>query len=156
MTITGSCECNAVTYSITDSSVYVYACHCLNCQTRSGSAFAEHAMVSDSSFTFEGGTTGYKRSENGIEFEEVFCAICHTRIFNRNSLLPDMIFLRAGTLAGSQTLGSRLIEPHSQNKTVAASMIAEKNVSGHRSYRVATRRQSLRRPNMISMRLRRL
>lgn len=104
MTITGSCECNAVTYSITDSSVYVYACHCLNCQTRSGSAFAEHAMVSDSSFTFEGGTTGYKRSENGIEFEEVFCAICHTRIFNRNSLLPDMIFLRAGTLAGSQTL----------------------------------------------------
>jgi hypothetical protein len=61
-------------------------------------------MVSDSSFTFEGGTTGYKRSENGIEFEEVFCAICHTRIFNRNSLLPDMIFLRAGTLAGSQTL----------------------------------------------------
>ena len=53
-------------------------------------------------------------------------------------------------------LGSRLIEYHSQNKTVAASMIAEKNVSGHRSYRVATRRQSLRRPNMISIRLRRL
>ena len=45
---------------------------------------------------------------------------------------------------------------HSQNKTVAASRIAEKKVSGHRSYRVATRLQSLRRPNMISMRLRRL
>ena len=53
-------------------------------------------------------------------------------------------------------LGSRLIEFHSQNKTVAASMIAEKKVSGQRSYRVATRRQSFRRPNMISMRLRRL
>ncbi len=53
-------------------------------------------------------------------------------------------------------LGSRLIEFHSQNKTVAASMIAEKKVSGHRSYRVATRRQSFNRPNMISMRLRRL
>ena len=54
------------------------------------------------------------------------------------------------------SLGSRLIEFHSQNKTVAASMIAEKKVSGQRSYRVATRRQSFRRPNMISMRLRRL
>lgn len=54
------------------------------------------------------------------------------------------------------TLGSRLIEFHSQNKTVAASMIAEKKVSGHRSYRVATRLQSFNRPNMISMRLRRL
>lgn len=53
-------------------------------------------------------------------------------------------------------LGSRLIEFHSQNKTVAASMMAEKKVSGQRSYRVATRRQSFRRPNMISMRLRRL
>ncbi len=57
---------------------------------------------------------------------------------------------------GTSTLGSRLIEFHSQNKTVAASMIAEKKVSGHRSYRVATRRQSFNRPNMISMRLRRL
>ncbi|KRW94641.1 hypothetical protein AQY21_18980 [Paracoccus sp. MKU1] len=68
-------------------------------------------------------------------------------------------------------LASRLIEFHSQNKTVAASMIAEKKVSGHRSYRVATYEedqktvrgtvfptigQSFRRPNMISMRLRRL
>ena len=53
-------------------------------------------------------------------------------------------------------LGSRLIDFHSQNKTVAASMIAEKKVSGQRSYRVATRRQSFNRPNMISMRLRRL
>ena len=56
----------------------------------------------------------------------------------------------------SCSLGSRLIDFHSQNKTVAASMMAEKKVSGHRSYRVATRRQSFRRPNMISMRLRRL
>src|SRR6056297_3541837 len=39
---------------------------------------------------------------------------------------------------------------------VAARAIAERKVSGHRSYRVATRRQSLMRPNMISIRLRRL
>lgn len=54
------------------------------------------------------------------------------------------------------SLGSRLIEFQSQNMTVAARAIAEKKVSGQRSYRVATRRQSFRRPNMISMRLRRL
>lgn len=39
---------------------------------------------------------------------------------------------------------------------VAASAMMDKKVSEQRSYRVATRRQSLRRPNMISMRLRRL
>lgn len=65
-------------------------------------------------------------------------------------------FGEAQAFAKLEALGSRLIDFHSQNKTVAASMIAEKKVSGQRSYRVATRRQSLRRPNMISMRLRRL
>ncbi len=34
--------------------------------------------------------------------------------------------------------------------------MAERNTFEHRSYRVATRLQSLSRPNMISMRLRRL
>lgn len=53
-------------------------------------------------------------------------------------------------------LGCRLIEFQSQNMTVAARAIAEKKVSGHLSYRVATRLQSVSRPNMITMRSRRL
>lgn len=40
--------------------------------------------------------------------------------------------------------------------TVAASATAERKTFGHLSYRVATRRQSFSRPNMISIRLRRL
>jgi len=40
--------------------------------------------------------------------------------------------------------------------TVAARAMAERKTLGQRSYRVATRRQSLSLPNMISMRLRRL
>ena len=83
----------------------------------------------------------------------------------RYGLAVFLALIAAGLIVGLKTesvgltavfLGSRLIEFHSQNKTVAASMIAEKKVSGQRSYRVATRRQSFRRPNMISMRLRRL
>ncbi|MFT7106652.1 MAG: hypothetical protein ACJAVT_001173, partial [Yoonia sp.] len=37
---------------------------------------------------------------------------------------------------------------------VAARAIADRNTFGHRSYRVAIRRQSFRRPNIISIRLR--
>lgn len=73
---------------------------------------------------------------------------------NLNQTRLDRLEERVTTI--KNFIGSRLIEFHSQNKTVAASMIAEKKVSGQRSYRVATRRQSFRRPNMISMRLRRL
>jgi hypothetical protein len=100
----GACECRSVTYSVTASAIHIYACHCLNCQTRSGSAFAEHAMLDASSFHFEGSTLVRSREADSVRFEEVFCASCLSRIFNRNSVLPDAVFLRAGTFAQSQEL----------------------------------------------------
>lgn len=53
-------------------------------------------------------------------------------------------------------LGSRLIDGQSQKMTAAARAMADRKTFGHLSYRVAMRRQSFSRPNMISMRLRRL
>lgn len=105
MSIAGGCECGLTKYTLAgEARVHIYACHCLNCQTRSGSAFAEHAMVHGSIFVCEGPTVAHVRVANNIQFEEVFCGTCYTRIFNRNSALPDMIFLRAGTLFDSQGL----------------------------------------------------
>ena len=48
------------------------------------------------------------------------------------------------------------VRTHSQYMTSAASAMAERKTFGHRSYRVATRRQSFSLPNMISIRLWRL
>ncbi len=45
---------------------------------------------------------------------------------------------------------------HNQNMAVAARAMADRKTFVHLPYRVATRRQSMSRPNMISMRLRRL
>lgn len=104
MSLTGACECGAAAYSIGQSPLHVYVCHCLNCQTRSGSAFALHTMVPASSFQWEGRTEEFTRSANGMQFTEVFCQTCHTRLFNTNSMLPGMVFLRAGTLETSQHL----------------------------------------------------
>lgn len=103
MSMTGGCECGFFRYTLAEAP-HIYACHCLNCQTRSGSAFAEHAMVHASGFDCEGQSVVHVRAANNIQFEEVFCSTCYTRIFNRNSALPDMIFLRAGSLSESQEL----------------------------------------------------
>ncbi|MDO5659141.1 MAG: GFA family protein [Paracoccus sp. (in: a-proteobacteria)] len=104
MSFVGRCECGAVSYQIRAERVHVYACHCLNCQTRSGSGFAEHAMVAKADFDCQGATAAYAHDEGGIGFEDVVCATCYTRIFNRNSALPEMVFLRAGTLERSDRL----------------------------------------------------
>lgn len=104
MPISGTCECGSTSYAISSNSLHVYACHCLKCQTRSGSAFAEHAMVPAAAFTCEGDTVQYQRTTDGLLFEEVFCRTCYTRLFNRNSMMPDLIFIRPGTLTSSQSL----------------------------------------------------
>ncbi|UWQ78313.1 GFA family protein [Leisingera sp. S132] len=104
MNQSGACDCGAAAYSVKEGPLHVYACHCLNCQTRSGSAFAEHAMVPEAAFECQGKTEEFRRSAQGMEFTEVFCRACHTRIYNKNSLLPGIVFLRAGTLEHSQKL----------------------------------------------------
>lgn len=68
-------------------------------------------------------------------------------------------------MARSTALGSRdghqpgvgaRVRTHGQKVTIAARAVAERKISGHLSYRVATRLQSFSRPNMISIGLRRL
>ena len=61
-------------------------------------------MLQAADFASEGASVSRSRTSEGIQFEEVFCESCLSRVFNRNNSLPDMIFLRAGTLAGSQDL----------------------------------------------------
>lgn len=101
----GGCECGAVAYEVAPGTpIHVYACHCRNCQTRSGSGFAEHALLPSAAFTCHGATVSFVRKGEDMEFEEVFCARCYTRLFNRNNMMPGMIFLRAGTLAFSDDL----------------------------------------------------
>jgi len=105
MPITGSCRCNAVTYQLrVDALPDSYVCHCLDCQTWSGSAFAEHALLPEKLIALEGETTTYARDSNGFVSEQIICKICHTRIYNRNSAVPGMIVLRAGTLTASDRL----------------------------------------------------
>ena len=101
----GTCECGSVGYKLTGAgAVHVCACHCLNCQTRSGSAFAEHSMLRADEFACEGPTVTHTRTADGIDSEEVFCGLCHTRLYNANSVLPDRVFLRAEALKNSQVL----------------------------------------------------
>jgi hypothetical protein len=78
---TGECECGLVKYTLTgDDPLRTYACHCLNCQTRSGSAFGEHAMLLASTFVCEGTTVTHTRTTDNIRFEDSFAQIA-TRAF---------------------------------------------------------------------------
>ncbi|WP_462380921.1 GFA family protein [Pseudomonas sp. Marseille-QA0892] len=99
MKLAGSCRCGAVTYqAMADTTMPVYACHCLDCQAWSGSSFALHALLPSDAFTLAGPVTEYSYEAQGVVVHHYLCEICHTRIYNTTSAAPGMWVLRAGTL----------------------------------------------------------
>jgi hypothetical protein len=48
----GGCACGAIRYEITTFPLLLCACHCTDCQTRSGSAFALNMPVDTNALRF--------------------------------------------------------------------------------------------------------
>ena len=108
MSVEGVCRCRACTYKVSlDAPPQVYACHCLDCQTWSGSAFGLHALLPETVIELSGPVATYAHfNAQGVRFEEHLCSVCHTRLYNSNDAAPGLVFLRAGTL-----LHSHLLQP---------------------------------------------
>jgi hypothetical protein len=106
MPITGGCRCGAIRYEVAlEALPAVYACHCRDCQTWSGSAFALHAMLSEERLTLHQDADRFRVDEvERMRSEHLGCARCMTRIANRNNAVPGMMILRAGTLERSDEI----------------------------------------------------
>ena len=107
MAIEGGCRCGAVRYRVNaDAMPPVYCCHCLVCQTWSGSAFTQQAVVAESQIeTIAGEVEIYLNiTESGAESTQRLCGSCHTRLWNTNSARPGVAVIRAGTLDASAGL----------------------------------------------------
>jgi hypothetical protein len=82
---------------------------------------------------------------NAVLFE--IGAYCYIAYVDR-AIFPEIYLDEFGDSARNDT--SRL-RTHSQNNTIAASAQADRKISGRRSNRMATLRQSLMRPNIFSI-----
>jgi hypothetical protein len=102
MAIEGGCRCGAVRYTLAlDAIPSAYACHCHQCQTWSGSAFSEQALLPEDALAVTGPVVLYERTtEDRTSFQRV-CGVCHTRIYNTNTRRPGIAVVRAGTLDDS-------------------------------------------------------
>ena len=106
-TIDGGCRCGRIRYRMTsDKLPNVYACHCLDCQTWSGSAFSLQFFLPDTQFEVIGDAHVYERTspESGRTSVQRGCPDCITRIYNTNSSRPGFVTIRAGTLDRSDEL----------------------------------------------------
>ncbi len=105
MTIEGGCRCGAVRYTLAlDHLPPTYACHCLECQTWSGSAFSQQALLAEGAIAVTGPVVLYERTTGDRTSFQRMCGICHTRIYNTNTRRPGVAVVRAGTLDDSHLL----------------------------------------------------
>jgi hypothetical protein len=96
----GRCLCGAIEYRLNDEPVTFYACHCTDCQKRSGSGFALSMWVKRAALEIAKGdpvVTAWKAA-NGAPRRYRDCPECGTRLRSEPGRFPDLSVLRPGTL----------------------------------------------------------
>lgn len=94
----GSCLCGAIKFNVTDKIKNIIYCHCSLCRKAQGSAFATNGNVEKKNFKFISGQdnlTTYQASETQTK---LFCKTCGSPIMSKNTLVPDMVRVRLGTI----------------------------------------------------------
>ena len=107
--IEGGCRCGAVRYRLKGAGLPpVYACHCLDCQTWSGSAFSLQCIVPEEALEVDGTPHLFELATGEGDERRVSrqrgCANCMTRLYNTNTRRPGLAVVRAGTLDRSDEL----------------------------------------------------
>ena len=76
----------------------VYACHCTDCQKRSGAAFGLSVWVPRASISLASGKVALQVSRNdaGREHRVRVCATCMTRLWSEPMKRPEVGILRGG------------------------------------------------------------
>lgn len=102
--LTGGCLCGCVRYTLRPGfRLNPYACHCTDCQTRTGSAFSEHMLFALQDIELSGETDIATYTQpSGVEATIIGCAKCKARIYAVNPTRPGMASLRCGTLDRSE------------------------------------------------------
>lgn len=105
MTIGGGCRCGAVRYELAIEEIPpAYACHCLQCQTWSGSAFSEQLLLREDQVSVTGPVVPYDLTTEDRTSHQRMCGTCHTRLYNTNTRRPGIAVIRAGTLDDSHLI----------------------------------------------------
>jgi len=94
------CSCGAVTLILPGPSRLVVACHCIDCQRRTGAPFSVGAFYPANAVTMCGTTKEYTRTaDSGGKVHRYFCPNCGSTLYWKADNLPDMIGVAVGAMA---------------------------------------------------------
>ena len=94
------CSCGALTLSLPGPSKLVVACHCLECQRRTGAPFGIGAFYPADAVAVSGPRAKFTReADSGGQVHSYFCPTCGSTICWEADNLPSMIAVAVGSFA---------------------------------------------------------
>lgn len=99
-TRTASCRCGQLTATCAGEPVRVSACHCLDCQKRTGSAFAAQARWPEERVTVRGEASTWQRTaDSGHVATYRFCPRCGSTVAYVIDGWPGVVAVPLGAFA---------------------------------------------------------
>ena len=100
---TAECRCGAVKVACEGEPMRVSVCHCLNCQRRSGSAFAVQARWPEADVKISGETREWQAAgDSGGVGRFRFCPHCGATIAYTIDAMPGLVAVPVGAFADPQ------------------------------------------------------
>ena len=97
MTKTAKCGCGALTATVEGEPKMVLACHCTECQRRTGAPFGVGVYYPKAQVTLAGAAKSYTRPcSDGRTMTNHFCPSCGTTLFWEAQLLAGMVGIASG------------------------------------------------------------
>jgi hypothetical protein len=98
VSLTGTCNCGAVQFEITEPLLSSSYCHCTRCQRRTGAAASPNARTAPGSFAVLRGDDRLRSWKPPTGAEKFFCGDCGSAMFSRGD--NGAVGVRLGVLDG--------------------------------------------------------
>ena len=99
----GECLCSATRFRINGEPLFTHACHCLDCQKRSGSAFSLSTSVLESDLEMILGETVIHPKTVVGKYQLHICSECQTRLWIARSG-SRVLLVRSGVLSDASEI----------------------------------------------------
>lgn len=102
----GRCLCGGLRYTCDANPLLTAICHCPHCQKQTGTSFSLLVAVPKGSLRIEGQTlkTFDDVGESGLPVQRRFCGNCGSPIVSDVAAMPNLEFIKAGTLEDTSWL----------------------------------------------------
>ncbi len=104
-TLSGSCLCGALSYSVTGNPSRFFHCHCSRCRKASGAAHSSNLFVKGGPVAWEGDESliSHFKLPEAERFSRSFCSRCGSPL-PMNISAMNMVFIPAGSLKDEPNL----------------------------------------------------